>query len=107
MYRDSHRILQRSAKHIIIFMDNMDWIGYLGYGYYIIGCINFYPILSYPSGALDGTHKNTASAARAWHVPYDKLLRRSQGVTAQAIRERGRVSNGAIPVQLIANNTRI
>jgi hypothetical protein len=23
----------------------------------------------------DGTHKNAATAARAWHVPYDKLLR--------------------------------
>jgi hypothetical protein len=28
----------------------------------------------------DGTHKNAATAARAWHVPYDKLLRRSQGM---------------------------
>src|SRR5271155_3681519 len=28
----------------------------------------------------DGTHKSTAAAARAWHVPYDKLLRRSQGM---------------------------
>jgi hypothetical protein len=25
----------------------------------------------------DGTHKNTAAATRAWHVPYNKLLRRS------------------------------
>jgi hypothetical protein len=28
----------------------------------------------------DDTHKSTATAARAWHVPYDKLLRRSQGM---------------------------
>ena len=28
----------------------------------------------------DGTHKNAATAAYAWHVLYDKLLRRSQGM---------------------------
>jgi hypothetical protein len=28
----------------------------------------------------DGTHRSTTAAVKAWHVPYDKLLRQSQGM---------------------------